>query len=116
MTGNIESGEVVAAIHSLILRQGDAGRFQVRHIHSKDGAGADTKVGIDIKRCNLKASVEGLSARRSGAEVIVPIQEGEFIRGDFIDGGIPSIWKITIMIQFSNFYTLHYTNGQYWLK
>ena len=82
------------------MRQGDAGRFQVRHIHSKDGAGADTKVGIDIKRCNLKASVEGLSARRSGAEVIASSQEGEFIRGDFIDGGIPSIWKITININF----------------
>ena len=49
------------------------------------------KVGIDIERCNLKASVEGLSARRSRAEVIVSIQEGEFIRRDFIDGGIPSI-------------------------
>ena len=64
------------------------------------GAGADTKVGIDIERCNLKASVEGLSARRSGAEVIVSIQECEFIRGDFIDGGIPSIWKITTVMQF----------------
>ena len=91
---------MVVTIESLILRQGDTGRFHVRHIHSKDGAGADTKVGIDIERCNLKASVEGLSARRSGAEVIVSIQEGEFIRGDFIDSGIPSIWKITTMMQF----------------
>ena len=86
---NIECGKVVAAIQSLILRQEDAGRSQVRNIHTKDGAGADAKVAINIERCDLKASVEGLSVRRSGAEVIVPIQEGEFIRGDFIDGGVP---------------------------
>merc|ERR1719239_1760327 len=91
MTGNIESGEVVAAIHSLILRQGDAGRFQVRNNHIKHGAGDDAKAAINIERCDLEAFVEGLSARRFGAEVIVPIQKGEIIRGDIIDGGVPAV-------------------------
>ena len=60
---NIECGKVVAAIQSLILRQGDAGRSQVRNIQTKHGAGDDAKVAINIERCDLKASIEGLRAR-----------------------------------------------------
>jgi hypothetical protein len=88
---NIESGEVVVTIESLILRQRDTSGSQVRNIHTEHRARADTKVATNSERCDLQASVEGLSARRSGAEVIVSIEESQVIRGDVIDGGIPAV-------------------------
>ena len=89
LTWNIESSEVVVAIERLILRQGDTSGSQVWNIHTEHRARADTKVATNIERCNLQASIEGLSAGRSGAEVIVSIEEGQVIRRDVIDGGIP---------------------------
>ena len=47
---NIECGEVVVTIESLILRQGDTVGSQVRNIHTKHGAGDDAKVATNVKR------------------------------------------------------------------
>ena len=91
MAANSEILDAIVTVESLVLGQGDSGPFQVRNVDTKDSAALDIKVATNFEGGDFKATIEGLSAGRSRAKVIVTIEESQFTRRHIIDVGISAV-------------------------